>query len=67
MTLDRRELARHESAVLRLREELETEGERSSLPDEPHPGTRTALEGLLVDLRLGRRALDDGGACRGRS
>jgi predicted nucleotidyltransferase len=65
MTLDARELARHETAVLRLRDELEAAGERSSLPDEPNPATRSALEGLLIDLRLGRRALDDGGACGG--
>jgi predicted nucleotidyltransferase len=67
MTLDPRELAGHETAVLRLRDELEAEGERSPLPDEPLPATRSSLERLLIDLRLGRRALDDGGACGGRA
>jgi predicted nucleotidyltransferase len=67
MTLDPRELAGHETAVLRLRDELEAEGERSPLPDEPLPATRSSLEQLLIDLRLGRRALDDGGACGGRA
>jgi predicted nucleotidyltransferase len=61
MTLDARELAGHEPAVLRLRGELEAAGERSSLPDQPRPGTGAALERLLVDLRLGRRVLDDPG------
>jgi predicted nucleotidyltransferase len=59
MTIEPAELAGHEARVLRLRAELEAAGDTSPLPEQPGPGVRDAFERLLVELRLGRRSIDE--------